>query len=178
MGGKSVVVLRHAKAVSREPGIEDRGRTLSGKGVRQAKHLARILKAADEQLDVILASSAPRALETALTVADALGLRDSVEQDWSYYGCSPEHWVERLSMLPDETSSVMIVGHNPELEMFTLQIGDRSDVALPTCGAVKCTGLEKWSMIGHRKMQTAIVFSPSETMDDEIPQSALADLWR
>ena len=46
------------------------------------------------------------------------------------YGAGPDEMLERLREVPDEDGSVMLVGHNPGLEMLVLELCSAGDPAL------------------------------------------------
>jgi phosphohistidine phosphatase len=185
MEGKCLIIVRHGKALPREevlrsgaPGPKaDYSRDLIEKGTRQATHLSRILAAAGQRIDLIVSSSADRALETALIVARHLGLESLVESDESFYGCSVGHWLKTLRKRPDTIGSIMVVGHNPEMEMLAMSLGAGDDLVLPTCGTIKLDGVDSWSDLGDKPMQTKVLVVPAETMDKNLDDTELADLW-
>lgn len=178
MSGKSVIVLRHAKAQPVGTVPRDYDRVLNDKGRRQVRHLADLVRVARERVDAVIASSAPRALETATEIAEAMGPGTRLETDESFYGCLPERWLDALRDQPGEREAVMIVGHNPELEMVAEALGGTA-VALPTCGLVKYGGLARWADIGKGPMRRERACKPAETMDgaDAGDEAGLARIW-
>ncbi len=73
---------------------------------------------ADEGLtpDLIVASTARRARDTAELVAEAAGYHGEIILEKSLYAASPEAYTQVTQALDDATASVMLVGHNPAAE--------------------------------------------------------------
>lgn len=179
MSGKNVIVLRHAKAQAVGTVPRDYDRVLADKGWRQVRHLAGLAKAAKVRVAAVVSSSAPRALETATAIAEALGPGTLLESDESFYGCHPERWLDELRGQPEERDTVMVVGHNPELEQLTAELGRSDGVVLPTCGLAKYGGLGSWADIGRSPMRLELFCAPAKTMDGADPgdEAALAKIW-
>jgi phosphohistidine phosphatase len=155
---KHVWILRHAKAASDGPDGDDHSRPLTGRGRRQsalvAAHLAEKRAAGAPTPDLILSSSAVRALSTAEPVHDALGADVPLEIERALYGADPDDVVDRLRLLPDDIGAVMIVGHNPtfhDLALLLLSEDDRDgrarlEAGFPTAAlAVVALDADTWS---------------------------------
>jgi phosphohistidine phosphatase len=145
-GERSVWLLRHAKAVvDPPPGGGDHERPLSAKGRRDANALGRRLGDDGDRLgqtsppELVLSSTATRTRETAERVLADQSHPPPVTYLREIYEASPEDLVEVLRTVDDGVRSVMVVGHNPTMEMLasTLDRGTggrrRSSRALPTC---------------------------------------------
>ncbi len=63
---KRLFLLRHAKAVPAESGVEDFERTLMLSGMQDAGAMARYLRKSDYTVGLILSSSAARTAQTAV----------------------------------------------------------------------------------------------------------------
>jgi len=70
---KRLFLLRHAKAVPAESGIEDFARTLMLSGMQDAGAMARYLRKGDYRVELILSSSAARTAQTGELVVQELG---------------------------------------------------------------------------------------------------------
>ncbi len=111
---KSLILVRHAKAETRSPEIEDHERQLTSAGIRSAKaaipRTFTLVERPDEHH--IWSSPAVRARQTAEIVADAMGLSEIEEVPALY---SDEVMAVR-QMLDEEKGDLVVVGHNPFLE--------------------------------------------------------------
>jgi phosphohistidine phosphatase len=105
-------VLRHAKSSWEDPGLADHERPLAPRGRRAARALRRYLINERIHPALVLCSPAQRARETHERVAPAGEL--VVEE--GLYGATAEGLIERLRELPEQISSVMLIGHNPALQ--------------------------------------------------------------
>ena len=147
-------VLRHAKAAPHQ--ADDHARPLTGRGRRQCAELAAHLAEAgraEAMPQVVLVSSAARALETAHLVTEALGGTARLEVEPSLYQAGVDVVLELLRALDDAVPSVMVVGHNPTLEelVWVLVQGDdkgRSAYDGLSTGALAVVGLEAPSWEG------------------------------
>lgn len=111
---KRLFLLRHAKAVPSESGIEDFDRTLMLSGMQDAGAMARYLRKSDYTLDLILCSSAARTVQTAELLLQQLPC--DIEYRDNLYLAEPAKIVAAVRAAPANVSALMVVGHNPGLE--------------------------------------------------------------
>jgi phosphohistidine phosphatase len=123
-GTKRLFVLRHAKSSWDDPGLEDHERPLAPRGHRAVKVLSEHFHAERIEPDLILCSSARRTRET----LDGIGLHGETLIEDELYSASPGQVLERLHRVADGVSSVMVVGHNPTMQVLVLRLAaaDRS----------------------------------------------------
>jgi phosphohistidine phosphatase len=114
---KELWILRHGKAASGSPNGEDHSRPLTGRGRRQSATVATFvadqLSAGRKGPDLVISSTATRALKTAEPVHAILPAGVPLDVERSLYGADPDDVIDRLRLLPDDVTVVMIVGHNP-----------------------------------------------------------------
>jgi phosphohistidine phosphatase len=108
-------IVRHGLAVEPgTPGIPDDERPLTPKGEKRMRQIARGLRILDVKLDRIVTSPLPRARATAEIIADALDVRELIENSNVLQTGSSSATVVRW--LRERTEDrLMIVGHNPTL---------------------------------------------------------------
>lgn len=111
---KRLFLLRHAKAVPAESGIEDFDRTLMLSGMQDAGAMARYLEKNDYAVELILSSSAARTAQTTELVVQQLDCE--VEYRDALYLADPAKIVAAIRGAPVSVSHLMLVGHNPGLE--------------------------------------------------------------
>lgn len=107
-----LILLRHGKAEDTHT-QGDSARALVGKGRRQARRAALLLKQADFRPDIVLTSPLVRARQTADEFCEASGMPGPLVQDWLACGMSPESALAELAAFP-EFDRVAIVGHEPD----------------------------------------------------------------
>ena len=111
---KRLFLLRHAKAVPAESGIEDFDRTLMLSGMQDAGAMARYLSKSEYAVDLILCSSAARTMQTAELVVQQLECE--IEYRDALYLAEPAKILAAVRGAPAGISRLMVVGHNPGLE--------------------------------------------------------------
>lgn len=111
---RTLVVVRHAKS-DWSHGLPDHDRPLADRGRRDAPEVGRWLSEHLGPVDLVLCSPARRAQQTWQLAGRQLTPAPPVKQDQRLYTASPTDLLTVLSELPDKTSSVILVGHNPAL---------------------------------------------------------------
>jgi phosphohistidine phosphatase len=141
---KTLLVLRHAKSSWREAELADHDRPLNKRGKRDAPRMGELLRAEGLLPDLILTSSARRALTTAELVAEASGYDGEIQVSRDLYAAGPEEFIDALCALPDELETVMVVGHNPGLEELVEALTEESS-AMPTAALAQVElEIERW----------------------------------
>ena len=111
---KRLWLLRHAKSSWDEPGLADHDRPLAPRGRKAGKRMRRWAAEHDVRPDLVLCSTAVRARATLDLVAPALGAPD-VEIEGGLYHAWADDLLERLRGVPPDSTSVLLIGHNPGL---------------------------------------------------------------
>lgn len=115
---KTLLILRHAKSSWKYDDLADHDRPLKKRGEQAAALMGELIRKHDLTPQRIIASTAKRALTTAKLVAEACHYEGRIIATRAFYGAGPEDFVEVLRTLDDADERVMIIGHNPDLEMF------------------------------------------------------------
>jgi phosphohistidine phosphatase len=123
---RRLYVLRHAKSSWDEPGLDDHDRPLAPRGRDAAKAMAAHVRAQAIRPELVICSSARRARET-LDGVDPAGQR-LIEP--GVYSASATDLLQRLRRVPAATESVMVIGHNPTLQMLVLCLVDPGSATL------------------------------------------------
>jgi len=113
---KTLLVLRHAKSSWNNANLTDFERPLNKRGKKNAPRMGELLKKHDLTPDLIITSSAERALQTAEAVATASGHEGEVQVTRQLYLAEPAAYVLLLNELGDGYGRVLVVGHNPGVE--------------------------------------------------------------
>jgi phosphohistidine phosphatase len=141
---KTLLLLRHAKSSWKETEVADHDRPLNKRGRRTAPLIGEYLQAEGLLPDLILCSSAVRAHETALLVAEACSYRGEIRQNRALYLAEPQAYVEALRQVADEHERLLVVGHNPGVEMLVKALTGE-ETAMPTAAlAAMELALEHW----------------------------------
>jgi phosphohistidine phosphatase len=150
---KALLILRHAKAVPKDPNLSDQDRPLDKLGEDDALHMGKLMKDKDMIPSLIISSTATRAKTTAQLVAKGFGYQGDIVLNQSLYEAKPKDYLAILETLSDRYSSVLIVGHNPTVEDTIQMLTDSPDVvAIPSCALAHLSlPIEKWSDLGNNK---------------------------
>ena len=143
---RQLYVLRHAKSSWDDPGLSDHDRTLAPRGLKAAKLLAKHLREHDIHPGLILCSTAVRAQET----LEGIGLDGERSIEEELYTATAGQWIERLNRVPEETQSVMAIGHNPALQQLVLVLAGGNDEVgskFPTAALARLTLECAWSEV-------------------------------
>ena len=111
---KRLYLLRHAKAVAPEAGLEDFDRPLAVRGMHDAADMARYLGKNEMRPDLILASPAARTRQTAELVLREI--QTVIDYRDTLYLADPGKILAMIHAAPAKAQSLMVVGHNPGLE--------------------------------------------------------------
>lgn len=128
---KTLTLLRHAKSSWDDPVARDFDRPLNGKGQRAALTVGRYMRSEGMTFDHVVASPAARIVETVEQVETGYGSDLAPAWDRRVYLASASTLLDVIHDLPRETTSVLLIGHNPGLEDLILAlIPDRAGDAL------------------------------------------------
>src|SRR6185312_7754990 len=117
---KRLFLLRHAKAVPADGGTEDFDRTLMLSGMQDAGQMARYLRKADYQVDLILCSDSARTTQTAELVLHQI--ETEIDYRDTLYLAPATRIIAAVRGAPANVSSLMVVGHNPGMEECATQL--------------------------------------------------------
>ncbi len=110
---KTLLILRHAKSSWNNARLADHDRPLNERGKADAPRMGKLLKREDLVPDLIISSSAERALSTAEAVALACDYEAELLVTRQLYHASPDAYREVLHAHGGQRQRVMVVGHNP-----------------------------------------------------------------
>ncbi len=121
-------LLRHAKSSWSDPDLADHERPLNKRGRKATKRLSDHVKSAGLRPDLVLCSSAARAVQTLEGLRPGLPAELEVDFEEGLYGASAGELLGRLQRVPEAVGWVMLVGHNPGIEGLALGLAaDGSD---------------------------------------------------
>jgi phosphohistidine phosphatase len=144
--GLTLLVMRHSKA---EPTAEtDHVRRLTDRGHDDASAAGVWVASSGHVPELILASSAARAEETAQLVASLCNVRRVELVDDLYAADGYEVLDIVAAHTPDDVATAMVVGHNPTMaQVGSLLLGEGADeIRFPTSGiGVFGLDVETWA---------------------------------
>jgi len=155
---RRLMLLRHAKTESAEPGDRDRDRKLTARGRADAPMIGAYMASHGLDADLVLLSPVTRTEETWALLAPALAAKPRLLRDERIYNASAERLIAVIRAVRD-AEKVLLVGHNPGLQEAAVRLIASGDAAareriaekLPTCGLVVIDlALDDWSRLHAR----------------------------
>ncbi len=135
---KTLFLVRHSKAVTRKANLPDFQRTLVKAGEKKSTRMAKKLKKEGVMPDLMISSTANRALETAHLFARNLAYptHEIMVKDALYNEMSPESLLYLVRQVDDRYQSIMLFGHNPAFPDFASHLVRGFDQDIPKTGIV------------------------------------------
>jgi phosphohistidine phosphatase len=136
-----LLLLRHAKS-ARPEGVDDYDRPLAERGRKDAAFMGRLMAQEGLVPDLALVSPALRTRETWALARGAFSAGIPERFVASLYDSTPERLVNAIRAAGTEAKTIVLIGHNPEMEeTAALLCGDgevgamaRLDAKFPTAG--------------------------------------------
>lgn len=138
---KTLLLLRHAKAVAPDDFVAEHDRALSPRGERDAARMGRHMREQGLIPDRVLCSSAARAQRTWQLVARELGVQTPAESMRELYAAPSGGLFETLRRSAGSASALLVVGHNPGMHALAVALcGSGDEEAIATLRAKFPTG--------------------------------------
>lgn len=162
---RTLVLIRHAKSSWAEIGQADFERPLNERGENDAPMMGNRLKNIDLVPNLIIASTAKRAKQTAKKIADAIGYdKEDIQWEEKLYHCMPPTFEEVISGIKDGVKTVFIVAHNPGITAFANTLSQSFSIDnMPTCSIVAAQmDLEDWEEFKTAKKKVFLFDYPKK----------------
>lgn len=168
-------LLRHAKSSWKNPALPDRERPLNARGMGDAPVMGRAMSKRGIDPELILCSSAQRTVDTLALVLPELKIEPEVVYDDALYHASPDQMLDMLRNLQPGARSVLLVGHNPEIQALALgligagpkELRDRLAEKYPTGGlAVINFTAGLWSSVDVGSGSLSLFLAPRDIRGD------------
>lgn len=155
---RRLVVLRHAKS-ARPERTPDHDRPLAARGRRDAPAVGDWLRQHLPDIDLVVCSPAARARQTCDLVVGKLAKQPAIQRDRRVYAATGYMLCTVLQALPEQASTVLLVGHNPGLEdLVDLLTGAYAELKTST---VAVLGLpDSWAALAPGTATLDIVATP------------------
>ena len=155
---KTLILTRHAKSDWSNLHLQDFDRELNERGLGDAPRMGKRLKEKEIPLDLIISSTAKRAEQTSILLANAYGYAmEKIMWLEKLYHASLERIEEVIFDIPNNQLSAMIVCHNPGITHFVNSVAGFIMDDLPTCGMV-AFGLETEEWKDFRQAKAHFLF--------------------
>jgi phosphohistidine phosphatase len=154
-GGKTVLLIRHAKSDWGDASLSDFDRPLNERGKTDAPAMAQRLLDKNIFIDAFISSSANRAKKTARIFAKAYKRdKDEIIYKNELYAAPENVFYNVIASADNKFKSIAIFAHNPGLTEFANLLTDARIDNIPTCAifAIKAE-CEKWKDFKEAKKE-------------------------
>jgi phosphohistidine phosphatase len=141
---KTLLIMRHGKSSWDDPKLADRERPLTKRGVKSSLTIGELVAEKELVPQRIISSTAVRAIETANLVSQKCGCESTLVGADELYLAEPDAYLSLLRGLPDELERVMVVGHNPGLEMLLQMLSGEIETLATAVLAHVVLPIESW----------------------------------
>ncbi len=158
--GRTLILVRHAKS-SWDRDVDDHDRPLSGRGRRDGEAIGRVLIQRPATPDLVLCSTATRTRETwDRAVAGGATAGQIRFLSGIYHAWVPE-LMQILREVPDDITTLLMLGHAPGIPDLVEHLCVRSDSAYwtqlerkyPTSGLATVSVPSAWRELGQGRAQ-------------------------
>ena len=160
---KTLLLMRHAKSSWASAGVADHDRPLNERGEKASARMGQLLRERNFRPDVLLLSTALRAVQTAERVAEAAGLQLPLQTRRELYLAPPSTYISLAQQLPRDARCALLIGHNPGLEELVASLAGRHE-RMPTAALAEIPlNLATWAELSLDGPGEGVrVFRPKE----------------
>jgi phosphohistidine phosphatase len=147
---KQLLLIRHGKSDWDHPGLTDHDRPLNDRGLRDAPRIASALIGRGVRPDLIVSSTAVRALTTAQLLAGKMGYPpENIREAPALYLAPPGVILRAIQQLDEAAGTVMIFGHNPGMHEAVAAFAAGEEMAdFPTLAVARIEiSAEHWGSV-------------------------------
>lgn len=170
---KHLLLLRHAKSSWGDETLADFDRPLNKRGKRDAPEMGKRLAKRKVHLDQVLCSPAQRTRDTCSAVLAAFPSHNidhsiDVVYENAIYEASPQTLLSLIRAQSDaggadKTKSILLIGHNPALEMVANSLSPEPIGHMPTCACVHLQiDTDQWANITEAKAELVLYDFPKK----------------
>jgi phosphohistidine phosphatase len=159
---KTLVIIRHAKSSWSNSDLNDHDRPIKGKGRDRTHKVAGYLKEHNIIPDLMVSSTAVRAVETASIIAQELNYPfENIVCEKAFYRANVSSITNYLFALNNDVETVFIFGHNPTFTHLSNNFVDNAIDWLSTTATVCIKfSTDKWEEIMLVNKKTNFVVFP------------------
>lgn len=158
---KRIFVFRHGKSDWSAGAGADRERPLAPRGRRAAATVGVFVARLDQVPDLVLASPAVRARDTARLAAEAGGWECPLREAPELYLEGPPGILELVRRQDDGTASLLLAGHQPACSELVTHLTGGGSVKFPTAALARIDlPVEAWRQAGPGRGVLAWLITP------------------
>lgn len=148
---KELTVIRHAKSDWTDAALRDHDRPLNMRGRENAPMVGKALAERELVPDLIISSTATRALTTAREIAAGIGYDlAGIREDGDVYDATVGELLDIVQALDDTIGHVFLFGHNPGTHgLVNFLLADEPIPRFVTCAVARLRlDIENWREAG------------------------------
>jgi len=167
----TLVLLRHAKSSWTDPTLTDHERPLATRGLADAPLMGKAMAEHGIEPNLVLCSTARRTRDTLDLVLPKLRVQPKIAYEEALYHASSEEMLDLVHAIQPDNPQVMLVGHNPELQSFALDLvgsgpkrfRDRLRIKYPTAALTVINFADgSWNSVGFDSGALNLFLTPKE----------------
>ena len=142
-------LMRHAKSERDHSTQKDFDRILNDRGLNDAPEMGKRLNKSGVKADLIISSSAARALKTAQVVAQEICYPEkNIVQQQEIYEADIDDLIQVIRNVEDRYEKIIMVGHNPSFTGIVGYLTNQFIDNIPTSGVVQINfDLPTWKQV-------------------------------
>ena len=146
---KYLYLIRHAKSSWKDNSLADHDRPLNKRGRRDAPMMGKRLRHQAIMPDLMLSSTALRAVKTAHAIAKEIGYpKKEINYQKALYHASPEEMLSQIRQIHNSNQALFLVGHNPGMTDLADELTHSDIDNIVTCGIYALAlDIDSWSQI-------------------------------
>jgi phosphohistidine phosphatase len=162
---KNLFLLRHAKSSWSDPGAGDFHRPLSKRGISNAYSLSKFISNHQIIFDLILSSPSERTQGTLdLVIADKTNIKTEFHE--SIYHAEVSTLIRLLRAQDNSDKNILVLGHNPGLQLLTEHLTQTDIEKFPTCSFVKLSNFDSWKDLDANILNLEFFVTPKDLFND------------
>ncbi len=146
---KKLLIVRHAKSDWGGLGISDFDRPLNPRGFKDAPVMGKRLFAKEIKPELMISSTALRAITTAKLIAQEIGFPEKeILHERKIYEASHQQLLKLVNDFDDDKGLIAVFGHNNGVTDLAVYLTDADIYNIPTCGMVLISfPFDHWEMV-------------------------------
>ena len=162
----SLYLLRHGKSDWGSDYASDRERPLKSRGRRAAARVGRFLTDEGQEPDLVLASPAVRARDTARLAHEAGTWSAPLELREELYDSTPGRVLDEVHAVADTVGRLLVVGHEPTSSALVGLLTGSPPPVMPTAALARIDfEVDAWSGVEPGRGRLAFLVTPRELED-------------
>ena len=160
---KSIILFRHAKSDWDATYSSDHQRPINQRGIKASKLMGSYLARINEIPDLIISSSALRALQTMEYAISAGKWESKITVKKEVYHASVATLIDLIKRTKNIYSNMCIIGHEPTFSYFLKSFTDESVFKFPTATMAKIVlKVESWNDLVAKPSKLLWIKKPKE----------------